>query len=1097
MIDIAPQSVLPFLVMLASAAAACTVAVTSWFKRSSPGGLFLFFMMLSAMICSITSAGELASTSVEANIIWSKFSYLGFVSLAPFWLLFSMDYSQNPFFHSRKRMAALWLLPLIILGLAVTNEQHHLIWPTILPVSSAPGAWVVYTHGVGAWTITVYSYLLVLAGTHFLVKATLHSPQLFQRQVIALLIAVFLPWIGNFLFVTNLNPWPGLDLTSLSFSISGSLIAWSLFHYHTLDLTPILTDAIFDNLGDGILLLDIHNRIINLNPVARTWFNAGDEAVGKPVSGFIPANLVSIQEQEPAARFSTKLALESNEDKRFYDITVVPFYDLHRRYQGKILQLHDISLEHSLMVVEQKHARNMEILNRITQIALSIPDFEQMLQALADQFGGLVNADSACMTIWDENQKIAVTRAAYGLFQINLTSLQSAPGEVTLTESVLKTGQVIVIEDVNNSPFIPERLSPIFSFQSLLAAPLIANEKKMGAALLSFEHLHHFTPEEISICEQAAGQIALALAKAQLSESEAQRISELSALQSITQVISSTLELNSAFETIVNVLHTTFGYKYVSIYYLKGETLFLGYQVGYSQEQVIHSIPISQGISGRAVRTHQLQYLKRTEDDPDFLKTSNDIHSEISIPLLKDQLVLGTLSVESSQVLTEEDKNLLLAFASQVVVVINNANIFQAEKEQRELANAFREVGSSINKHLDFENLLDRMVDEIKRVIPFDAADILLVDQEEKTACVSRSTGYPMAENRNGNEITRVKYTIAETANLCTMMENRCPMVIPDVRSYPGWVILNELPLIYSWVGAPIIVQDHIVAFFSLIKYEALFFNQDHAERLGIFASQAAIAFENARLYTELQSMASELEQRVRLRTTQLEASNKELEAFAYSVAHDLRAPLRSLDGFSQILLEDYTSLLDDEGQMMLSAIRSNAQRMGQLINDLLRLSRITRGELTITTVDMTALVHAVIKESVQQAVLEKSSIIVNPLPNIQGDQQLLRQVWVNLISNAVKFTGKKQSRSIEITGYLDHEMTVYCVQDNGVGFDRTQINKLFGIFQRLHPTDEFEGTGVGLAIVQRIIHRHGGNVWAESQQGDGAAFYFSLPNQF
>jgi PAS domain S-box-containing protein len=228
-------------------------------------------------------------------------------------------------------------------------------------------------------------------------------------------------------------------------------------------------------------------------------------------------------------------------------------------------------------------------------------------------------------------------------------------------------------------------------------------------------------------------------------------------------------------------------------------------------------------------------------------------------------------------------------------------------------------------------------------------------------------------------------------------------------------------------------------------------------------------------------------------RTIQLEAANQELEAFSYSISHDLRSPLRAMDGFSRILLEEYAPQLPAEAQRYLGLVRNNAQQMGHLIEDLLAFSRLSRLPLTKMTVASKEIVNQVVAELREDQGMRKVKVIVGDLPDCQADPALLKQVWVNLIANAFKFTRKREDAQIEIGAKQSDAECFYFVKDNGVGFDMQYAHKLFGVFQRLHRSEDYEGTGVGLAIVQRIVHRHGGRAWGEAQPDKGAIFYFSL----
>lgn len=238
----------------------------------------------------------------------------------------------------------------------------------------------------------------------------------------------------------------------------------------------------------------------------------------------------------------------------------------------------------------------------------------------------------------------------------------------------------------------------------------------------------------------------------------------------------------------------------------------------------------------------------------------------------------------------------------------------------------------------------------------------------------------------------------------------------------------------------------------------------------------------------------AELARQVAQRTAELEAANQELEAFSYSVSHDLRAPLRAIKGFSEILVHDHARDMSDEARRLLEIVTTNGRRMEELIEDLLRFSRLNRQYLSKRTVDLPALVREVLEEVRNDYAGRPVDVKVRDLPECHADPSLLRQVLINLLSNAFKFTRKRDHAEVEIGCRSEAGERIFFVKDNGAGFDMRQAQKLFGVFQRLHRADEFEGTGIGLSLAHRIVQRHGGRIWAEAEIGKGATFFFSLP---
>jgi len=255
---------------------------------------------------------------------------------------------------------------------------------------------------------------------------------------------------------------------------------------------------------------------------------------------------------------------------------------------------------------------------------------------------------------------------------------------------------------------------------------------------------------------------------------------------------------------------------------------------------------------------------------------------------------------------------------------------------------------------------------------------------------------------------------------------------------------------------------------------------------LQTLADAAAKAIQNIQL-------VDNLEKNVKLRTSELELVVKELESFSYSVSHDLRAPLRAIDGYVQIMLEDFSSKLDGEGKRVCGVISDSARKMGSLIDDLLAFSRSGKANMELSPIDMAAMSRSIFQEITTESLRNRIDFHLDEMPLAMGDPALIKQVLLNLIGNAIKFSSKRERPVIAIRSERKGDDLIFSISDNGAGFDMKYADKLFGVFQRMHSQDEFEGTGIGLAIVQRIIARHGGKIWAAAEPGKGAAFYFTL----
>ena len=325
------------------------------------------------------------------------------------------------------------------------------------------------------------------------------------------------------------------------------------------------------------------------------------------------------------------------------------------------------------------------------------------------------------------------------------------------------------------------------------------------------------------------------------------------------------------------------------------------------------------------------------------------------------------------------------------------------------------------------------------------------------------------------------------------------PEMVPDIETAPDTPITRRLRQdenIRSYVSFPLVVEGDLIGMVNFGADEPGVYAGQWRHIIREVADQLAIAIRQAHLVEQVKTYSRQLEDRVQERT-------EELESFTYSVSHDLRTPLRAVDGFSRMLMRRYADDLDAEGQRLVRVIHENTQKMGQLIDGLLALSRLGRRTMRRRTVDVEQLARDAFDEARQGADgaagddIPDAVFTVEALPPAHADRAMLQRVLVNLLSNALKFTRDEDPPRITVRAYSNDEgETVYVVQDNGVGFDMEYADKLFGVFQRLHDEEAFEGTGIGLAIAERTIRRHNGRIWAESTVGEGAAFYFTLGDE-
>lgn len=417
----------------------------------------------------------------------------------------------------------------------------------------------------------------------------------------------------------------------------------------------------------------------------------------------------------------------------------------------------------------------------------------------------------------------------------------------------------------------------------------------------------------------------------------------------------------------------------------------------------------------------------------------------------------------------------------------------KAELELREAAErltALNRLDRIISSNLDLAKVFAAFARELSALVPCDQALFVSVDGDTEQWKVERewNRAKPKAPGLNCGALT--------DTGIGWVAEQKRPLVEALISSSWAEASLLREAGFQSRALFPLVLGHRTVAVFCVAGTTSGAFDRVAVDFMQALADQLTVAVQNIRLFAEVRQHAADLERRVEERTVALVTANKELEAFSYSVSHDLRAPLRAVAGFARILVDEHGEELPEDMQRYLKLIQDSAQRMGQLIDDLLAFSRLSRQAMNRVPFDLGRLCRDVLKTLAPEMAGRALDVRVGELPMVEGDPILLRQVMVNLLSNALKYSRPRAPAVIEVGALPEEESgagPVIYVRDNGVGFDMKHAGKLFGVFQRLHRTDEFEGTGVGLAIVERIIHRHGGRIWTHARPEGGATFFFTL----
>jgi PAS domain S-box-containing protein len=761
----------------------------------------------------------------------------------------------------------------------------------------------------------------------------------------------------------------------------------------------------------------------------------------------------------------------------------------------------DISDRKYVEMQAHQRAEQLATIVEIGHAVTTLQDLDNVLEIIRKQIQHIAPADAIFISLLKEDKKHLTFPLTYDMgVRYNQADAALTPG--TPLAHVIETGETFRIhrtpEEIAALEAIPGDVgNPQLRSKSLLYVPLWGADQIVGAMSIQSYSFNSYPDELVETVAAIGDQVAIAIQNSRLYTDVQTELAERKLAEN--KLRSSETLYRRAIDAAGAVpYYRDFN---TNTYTFMGEGILqmTGYSAAEMTPQIWESLELEGFPRGKLAGLTYEEADQLTEQDQSILWECDYLIRTRSGQQrwVADTSVVGL------------DANGVQAGVVGILQDITERKLAQQKIAQtaQQLA-MLNEIGRAVSEVTDLETVLEIIRQQLEKVVKFDFYSVRVFNETERTVthlAVYENGRYWPEPDMPITPDTHA-WKVFETGESILHLLTEQEIEEYQHSNYPQVGARAEMTT--SLIFAPLKKHGKTIGALSVQRYQQNAYTLEDLALVEAVAIPVSIAIENARLFTSLQDELAErkraeaqirelnadLERRVQERTAELAAINRELESFSYSVSHDLRAPLRAMTSFSHILKEDYQSVLDEDGLAHLERIIGSGKKMNLLIDDLLSLSRLGHKPMNLQEVDLDNLVRASIETLAHQAAGRQIEWVLADLGIAIADPTLLQQVYANLIENAIKYTGKRELARIEI-GCLEQNGSkkVYFVRDNGAGFDMKYANKLFGVFQRLHRDEDFQGTGIGLATVQRIIHRHGGRIWAEAEPGKGATFYFTI----
>lgn len=713
------------------------IAYRTLLEWRRPGARSLGFLMLAMMFWAGFYLLEISLPTLSLKIISRKILYFGMTLSGPLWLGFAIRYTGFSTWWSKPGRTTILTIPgFIAFLLGLTNDYHNLIWRSIEFPSEGSFGPLHLVNGPGFWVYTTLTYVFIITGVILYTITFIRAPKIFRTQTGLMLGAALSSVLVNAVFLTRIFS-STIDPTPLSFALSAPLLALGFFRFGLFNLFPIAAPIIFENLRDAVIVVDMLNQITNINGKSKEWFGLDEKSIGKIFFEVIPQPAL-FQESWNDPNTTIKINLIKASQSLWYEASMTSLQTPDTTPLGRVIVFHDITQEELLLKAELHRGDQLSLLEEVgRQIADTFNEseiFQRSIDAVVNRFG-FAEAAICALTIDNLLEVIAIAGTQDLGYKIGF---KQAIGEGIIGQTA-KIRKTYIAKNVVNDPYY---FSQKIVAGSAIGVPIM-NEKDLIAVLyVESVETNAFSADDAKTLETLANQISASVQRARLFNNTQENLRVVSTMQTISHVVSASLELEKIFESVVDVLKQTFGYTHISIYILKDDYLHFGAQSGYPEEKVIRKLHVSQGVHGRTVKTKKAQFIQDVAKESIYLPADQDIVSEICVPLLKENIVLGTLNVEggTNSHLTQTDVDLLTTLAGPIALAVDNARLHAQVKEMA-LTDA---VSGLFNRHAFEESLIS----EVERSKRSDTPLSLIIFDIDSFKSYNDTWGHPAGDTR-------------------------------------------------------------------------------------------------------------------------------------------------------------------------------------------------------------------------------------------------------------------------------------------------------------------------------------------------------------